>query len=142
MFQDEVYRGTGASKHVKWPERIETRRLDLLTRDYFFEVSHHFWHRMSDLVKVNGAGSSRDQRGSDAARGHPVSRGPAVNEHSASGASRTAQATAEGSSSKRRLKDLKHRLKDIRMDTPRWWRLAPRGPDLRGDEEPVASPSR
>ncbi len=62
--------------HMHACEHITSTKLARLTEDDLFEVNHLPQDKRIGIVGKKGAGSSRDQRGSDATRGRPVSRVP------------------------------------------------------------------
>ena len=104
--------------HLYAYEYISASKLDRLIKDDFFEVNLRFLDEMRDLEKSGSAGSSRDRRGSDATRGRPVSRGPAVSEPSTTEAHRTSGSANEASRLERKLRELKQRIKDSRSGKP------------------------
>jgi hypothetical protein len=126
--------------HLRAYEHISSTELDRLTDGDLFKASHHLWDMRRSIAETNGAGSSRDLRGSDTTRGRPVSRGPAASDLSVSGGPKTSQFTTDESSLER-LEDLRQHRKDIRTDSPKERGQALRDQDPREDEEPVTSPS-
>jgi hypothetical protein len=126
--------------HLLAYEHISSTELDRLTEGDLFKVNHHLWDKRRSIAEASGAGSSRDLRGSNATRGRPVSRGPAVSELSASGGPKTSLSTTDGSNLER-LEDLRLRRKDSRMNSPRGRSQALRDHYPREDDEPAISPS-
>ena len=98
--------------HLHAFEYITKAKLERLFDDNFIELNHRYWDKVCGGSKGGASGSSRDQRGSDATRGRPVSRGPAASERGEGEKSKQTGRAADTSSLERKMQGLKRKLRD------------------------------